>query len=43
MERIVLAIGVRGLVNAQFIVRDDGVYLLEVNPRASRTVPFLSR
>ena len=33
----------RGLVNAQFIVRDDGVYLIEVNPRASRTVPFLSK
>jgi carbamoyl-phosphate synthase large subunit len=30
-------------VNAQFIVRDDGVYLIEVNPRASRTVPFLSK
>ena len=43
MERIVLALGVRGLVNAQFIVRDDGVYLIEVNPRASRTVPFLSK
>ena len=39
MERIVLALGVRGLVNAQFIVREDGVYLIEVNPRASRTVP----
>ena len=43
MERIVLALGVRGLVNAQFIVRDDGVYLIEVNPRASRTVPFVSK
>jgi carbamoyl-phosphate synthase large subunit len=43
MERIVLALGVRGLCNAQFIVRDDGVYLIEVNPRASRTVPFLSK
>jgi carbamoyl-phosphate synthase large subunit len=43
MERIVLALGVRGLVNAQFIVRDDGIYLIEVNPRASRTVPFLSK
>ena len=43
MERIVLALGVRGLVNAQFIVREDGVYLIEVNPRASRTVPFLSK
>ncbi len=43
MERISLALGVRGLVNAQFIVRDDGVYLIEVNPRASRTVPFVSK
>jgi carbamoyl-phosphate synthase large subunit len=43
MERVVLALGARGLVNAQFIVRDDGVYLIEVNPRASRTVPFLSK
>ncbi|MBX3031398.1 MAG: carbamoyl-phosphate synthase large subunit [Chloroflexi bacterium] len=43
MTRVALAIGVHGLINAQFIVRDDGVYLLEVNPRASRTVPFLSK
>ncbi len=43
MERIARALGVRGLVNAQFIVRDDGVYLIEVNPRASRTVPFMSK
>ncbi|CAN5702578.1 hypothetical protein BH23CHL8_BH23CHL8_19490 [soil metagenome] len=43
MRRICLETGVRGLVNAQFIVREDGVYLLEVNPRASRTVPFLSK
>ncbi len=43
MERIVRALGVRGLVNAQFIVRDDGVYLIEVNPRASRTVPFMCK
>jgi carbamoyl-phosphate synthase large subunit len=43
MERIVLALGARGLVNAQFIVREDGVYLIEVNPRASRTVPFISK
>jgi carbamoyl-phosphate synthase large subunit len=34
---------VRGLCNAQFIVREDGVYLIEVNPRASRTVPFMSK
>jgi carbamoyl-phosphate synthase large subunit len=43
MRRLCLALGVKGLVNAQFIVRDDGVYVLEVNPRASRTVPFLSK
>src|SRR5258706_5157032 len=43
MKRIVLALGVRGLCNAQFIVREDGVYLIEVNPRASRTVPFMSK
>jgi carbamoyl-phosphate synthase large subunit len=43
MERVVRALDVQGLVNAQFIVRDDGVYLIEVNPRASRTVPFMSK
>jgi carbamoyl-phosphate synthase large subunit len=43
MERIARALGVRGLVNAQFIVREDGVYCIEVNPRASRTVPFMSK
>jgi carbamoyl-phosphate synthase large subunit len=43
ITRFALEIGVKGLINAQFIVRDDGVYLLEVNPRASRTVPFLSK
>ena len=43
MGRVVRALGARGLVNAQFIVRDDGVYLIEVNPRASRTVPFMSK
>jgi carbamoyl-phosphate synthase large subunit len=41
--RLVREIGVRGLVNAQFIVREEGVYLIEVNPRASRTVPFMSK
>jgi carbamoyl-phosphate synthase large subunit len=43
MARVVRALGARGLVNAQFIVREDGVYLIEVNPRASRTVPFMSK
>jgi carbamoyl-phosphate synthase large subunit len=43
MTRLALALGVRGLVNAQFIVREDGIYVIEANPRASRTVPFLSK
>jgi carbamoyl-phosphate synthase large subunit len=43
LRRVAVALGVRGLVNAQFIVRDDGTFLLEVNPRASRTVPVLSK
>ena len=37
------ALGVRGLVNIQFAVRDDEVFLLEANPRGSRTVPFISK
>jgi carbamoyl-phosphate synthase large subunit len=36
-------LGVVGLMNAQFAVKGDQVYLLEVNPRASRTVPFVSK
>lgn len=34
---------VKGLINIQFIIRDEDVYILEVNPRASRTIPFLSK
>jgi carbamoyl-phosphate synthase large subunit len=34
---------VRGLMNVQFAVKDDEVYVIEVNPRASRTVPFVSK
>ncbi len=37
------ALGVRGLLNVQFAVRNDQVYVLEANPRASRTVPFVSK
>jgi carbamoyl-phosphate synthase large subunit len=36
-------LGVRGLMNVQFAIKDDEVYILEVNPRASRTVPFVSK
>ena len=37
------ALNVRGLMNIQFAVKDGEVYVLEVNPRASRTVPFVSK
>ncbi|SFB19331.1 carbamoyl-phosphate synthase large subunit [Lentibacillus halodurans] len=36
-------LNVKGLINIQFIIRHDDVYVLEVNPRASRTIPFLSK
>ncbi len=36
-------IGVVGLVNAQFAIQDNQIYIIEVNPRASRTVPFLAK
>jgi carbamoyl-phosphate synthase large subunit len=42
-RRIARALKVVGLMNAQFAIRDDTVYVLEVNPRASRTVPYLSK
>ncbi len=38
-----LALGVKGLMNVQYAVQEDEVYVLEVNPRASRTVPFVSK
>lgn len=42
-QRIGKALGVKGLFNIQFAIKDDVVYVLEVNPRASRTVPFISK
>ena len=42
-RRIALALRVVGLVNVQFEVQDGAVYVLEVNPRASRTVPFVAK
>jgi carbamoyl-phosphate synthase large subunit len=38
-----LALGVRGLMNVQYAIKDDVVYVLEVNPRGSRTTPFVSK
>jgi carbamoyl-phosphate synthase large subunit len=42
-RRLASALKVRGLMNIQFAIKDDRVYVLEVNPRASRTVPFVSK
>ncbi len=42
-RRLALELGVRGLMNVQYAVKDGGVYVIEVNPRASRTVPFVSK
>ena len=40
---LALALKVKGLMNVQFAVKDEEVYLIEVNPRASRTVPFVAK
>jgi carbamoyl-phosphate synthase large subunit len=42
-RRIATALKVVGLMNVQYAIKDDEVYVLEVNPRASRTVPYLSK
>lgn len=42
-EALARALNVIGLMNVQFAIKDDHVYILEVNPRASRTVPFVSK
>ncbi|WP_168463838.1 carbamoyl-phosphate synthase large subunit [Wolbachia endosymbiont of Ctenocephalides felis wCfeT] len=42
-ERIALALKVKGLINIQFAIQESDVYILEVNLRASRTVPFISK
>lgn len=41
--KLALELKCRGLMNVQFVVHDETVYVIEVNPRASRTVPFLSK
>lgn len=43
MRQLALELGVVGLINAQFAIQGDDIYVLEVNPRASRTVPFVSK
>jgi carbamoyl-phosphate synthase large subunit len=43
VEVMAKELGVRGLMNAQFAIKGQDIYVLEVNPRASRTVPFVSK
>ncbi|MCL9773380.1 carbamoyl-phosphate synthase large subunit [Vibrio methylphosphonaticus] len=43
VEKLAFELGVRGLMNTQFAVKNNEVYLIEVNPRAARTVPFVSK
>lgn len=42
-ERIALALETKGLINIQFAIKNDKVYVIEANPRASRTVPFICK
>jgi carbamoyl-phosphate synthase large subunit len=42
-KKLCMALNVRGLVNIQYILYENEVYVIEVNPRASRTVPYLSK
>jgi carbamoyl-phosphate synthase large subunit len=42
-RQFAIRLGVKGLINAQYAIRDGVVYVLEVNPRGSRTVPFVSK
>ena len=42
-RKIALALNTVGLINIQFAIKDDMVYIIEANPRASRTVPFIAK
>lgn len=42
-RRLALTLGVKGLINVQFAIKNDIVYVIEANPRASRTVPFIAK
>jgi carbamoyl-phosphate synthase large subunit len=42
-KKIALALNTVGLINIQFAIKDDKVYIIEANPRASRTVPFICK
>ena len=42
-EKLALALGTRGLVNIQYLIYEGRLYVIEVNPRASRTIPYISK
>jgi len=42
-EKLAKALNIRGLINIQFAIKDDNVYVIEANPRASRTTPFIAK
>ncbi len=42
-KKIAIALKTKGLINIQFAIKDDTVYIIEANPRASRTVPFIAK
>ncbi len=42
-KKLCMALNVKGLVNIQYVLYDDEIYVIEVNPRASRTVPYISK
>ncbi len=42
-RKLALALGTRGLVNIQYLIYENDLYVIEVNPRASRTVPYISK
>ncbi len=42
-EKLCIALNIRGLINIQFAIKDDVVYVIEANPRASRTTPFICK
>ncbi len=42
-KKLALALGTKGLVNIQYLIYEDELYVIEVNPRASRTVPYISK
>ena len=42
-EKLAFSLGTKGLVNIQYLIYENRLYVIEVNPRASRTVPYISK